>query len=166
MMDCYTAAGTSMPVNVAFILEGEEEHGSLGFRQALEQNLHWLEDTSLVRCTAAAGPACCCCPLWLGAGCCLCVWVWMWLLAAAGGRSWRRGGGGLCLCLQLQLEGWLLQLPCSCRAVAVQLLVYTAQLCCDQLGYAALEACHRLAPLTSPASPPAQLPNGPPAHCR
>jgi acetylornithine deacetylase/succinyl-diaminopimelate desuccinylase-like protein len=48
MMDCYTAAGKSLPVNVVFVLEGEEEHGSLGFRRSLEQNLRWLEDTSLV----------------------------------------------------------------------------------------------------------------------
>lgn len=31
-----------LPVNIAFVFEGEEENGSRGFRQAIMQNLRWL----------------------------------------------------------------------------------------------------------------------------
>lgn len=38
----------SLPVNVAFVFEGEEENGSVGFKDALLGNQHWLEGTQLV----------------------------------------------------------------------------------------------------------------------
>ncbi|GIL70254.1 hypothetical protein Vretifemale_1091 [Volvox reticuliferus] len=37
-----------LPVNVAFIFEGEEENGSRGFSQAIMQNLRWFEGTQLI----------------------------------------------------------------------------------------------------------------------
>jgi Cys-Gly metallodipeptidase DUG1 len=37
-----------LPVNVAFLFEGEEENGSTGFREAVHQNISWFEDTSLI----------------------------------------------------------------------------------------------------------------------
>ena len=38
----------SLPVNVAFVVEGEEENGSAGFREAVQANLHWFEGTQLI----------------------------------------------------------------------------------------------------------------------
>lgn len=40
--------GGSLPVNVAFAFEGEEENGSGGFREAIKANLHWFEGTQLI----------------------------------------------------------------------------------------------------------------------
>ena len=37
-----------LPVNVAFVFEGEEENGSAGFREAVQANLHWFEGTQLI----------------------------------------------------------------------------------------------------------------------
>ena len=37
-----------LPVNVAFLFEGEEENGSTGFREAVTQNVSWFEGTSLI----------------------------------------------------------------------------------------------------------------------
>jgi di- and tripeptidase/Cys-Gly metallodipeptidase DUG1 len=42
------ARGSSLPVNVAFVFEGEEENGSAGFREAVQSNLHWFEGTQLI----------------------------------------------------------------------------------------------------------------------
>lgn len=36
MLDCWQGAGSAAPVNVAFIIEGEEENGSTGFKEALQ----------------------------------------------------------------------------------------------------------------------------------
>lgn len=38
----------SLPVNVAFVFEGEEENGSAGFREAVQANLRWFEGTQLI----------------------------------------------------------------------------------------------------------------------
>lgn len=43
-----SSRGQSMPVNVAFVFEGEEENGSRGFREAVQSNLHWFEGTQLI----------------------------------------------------------------------------------------------------------------------
>ncbi|KAK9815459.1 hypothetical protein WJX72_003974 [[Myrmecia] bisecta] len=40
--------GGSLPVNVAFVFEGEEENGSAGLREAVEANLLWFEGTQLI----------------------------------------------------------------------------------------------------------------------
>ena len=40
--------GGSLPVNVAFAFEGEEENGSGGFHEAIRANLHWFEGTQLI----------------------------------------------------------------------------------------------------------------------
>ena len=37
-----------LDVNVAFLFEGEEENGSIGFHEAVRQNLHWLQGTRLI----------------------------------------------------------------------------------------------------------------------
>ena len=37
------ASNGSLPVNVAFVFEGEEENGSVGFEDAIQGNLHWFE---------------------------------------------------------------------------------------------------------------------------
>ena len=42
------AKAGSLPVNVAFVFEGEEENGSAGFREAVQGNLHWFEGTELI----------------------------------------------------------------------------------------------------------------------
>lgn len=34
-------------LNVAFVFEGEEENGSIGTEEALRQNIHWFENTTL-----------------------------------------------------------------------------------------------------------------------
>ena len=39
---------TGLPVNVAFVFEGEEENGSNGFHEAVNSNLHWFEGTQLI----------------------------------------------------------------------------------------------------------------------
>jgi hypothetical protein len=36
MLDCWQAAGSVAPINVAFLIEGEEENGSTGFSEALQ----------------------------------------------------------------------------------------------------------------------------------
>lgn len=36
MLDCWQSAGSVAPINVAFIIEGEEENGSTGFKEALQ----------------------------------------------------------------------------------------------------------------------------------
>jgi hypothetical protein len=36
MLDCWRGGGGVAPINVAFIVEGEEENGSIGFKEALE----------------------------------------------------------------------------------------------------------------------------------
>ncbi|KAI8475319.1 MAG: Zn-dependent exopeptidase [Monoraphidium minutum] len=48
MLDCWQAAGGVAPLNVAFIIEGEEENGSTGFREALTANLGWFSDADVV----------------------------------------------------------------------------------------------------------------------
>jgi di- and tripeptidase/Cys-Gly metallodipeptidase DUG1 len=48
MLDCWQSAGTVAPINVAFIFEGEEENGSIGFREAVSANIGWFGDASLV----------------------------------------------------------------------------------------------------------------------
>ena len=40
--------GQELPVNVAFVVEGEEECRSAGLRKAVEQNIGWFEDTDVV----------------------------------------------------------------------------------------------------------------------
>ena len=45
--DC-KAGGTCLPTNVVFLFEGEEENGSTGFREAVQQNLRWFEGVRLV----------------------------------------------------------------------------------------------------------------------
>lgn len=42
------ASEGSLPVNVAFVFEGEEENGSVGFEEAIQGNLHWFEGTQLI----------------------------------------------------------------------------------------------------------------------
>ncbi|KAK2079339.1 hypothetical protein QBZ16_003030 [Prototheca wickerhamii] len=42
------APGSELPVNVAFLIEGEEENGSVGFHEAVSANLDWYEGTELV----------------------------------------------------------------------------------------------------------------------
>lgn len=42
------ASQGSLPVNVAFVFEGEEENGSAGFEEAIQGNLHWFEGTQLI----------------------------------------------------------------------------------------------------------------------
>ena len=42
------ASQGSLPVNVAFVFEGEEENGSVGFEEAIQGNLHWFEGTQLI----------------------------------------------------------------------------------------------------------------------
>lgn len=40
--------GSCLPANVVFLIEGEEENGSTGFHEAVQQNLRWFQGTSLV----------------------------------------------------------------------------------------------------------------------
>lgn len=40
--------GGGLPCNVVFLIEGEEENGSIGFRDAVQQNLRWFEGTEAV----------------------------------------------------------------------------------------------------------------------
>ncbi|KAI7835447.1 hypothetical protein COHA_010652 [Chlorella ohadii] len=42
------SGGTCLPANVVFLIEGEEENGSTGFREAVQQNLRWFEGARLV----------------------------------------------------------------------------------------------------------------------
>ncbi|GAX84568.1 hypothetical protein CEUSTIGMA_g11989.t1 [Chlamydomonas eustigma] len=37
-----------MPFNIAFVFEGEEENGSIGFKEAVQSNLRWFEGTELI----------------------------------------------------------------------------------------------------------------------
>ncbi|KAG1669406.1 hypothetical protein FOA52_004057 [Chlamydomonas sp. UWO 241] len=37
-----------LPFHIAFVFEGEEENGSLGFHEAVSRNLHWFAGTELV----------------------------------------------------------------------------------------------------------------------
>ena len=37
-----------IPVNVAFLFEGEEENGSIGFKEAVQENIRWFEGTSAI----------------------------------------------------------------------------------------------------------------------
>jgi hypothetical protein len=48
MLDCWQVAGASAPINFAFMFEGEEENGSIGFREAVASNLGWFADAALV----------------------------------------------------------------------------------------------------------------------
>ncbi|KAF8073182.1 Cndp1 [Scenedesmus sp. PABB004] len=48
MLDCWRVAGASAPLNFAFMFEGEEENGSIGFQESLRANLDWFGDASLV----------------------------------------------------------------------------------------------------------------------
>lgn len=48
MLDCWQMAGASAPINFAFMFEGEEENGSIGFREAVASNLGWFADAALV----------------------------------------------------------------------------------------------------------------------
>ena len=38
----------NMPVNVAFLFEGEEENGSIGFKKAVEDNIRWFGETDAI----------------------------------------------------------------------------------------------------------------------
>lgn len=40
--------GAGLPCNVVFLIEGEEENGSIGFHDAVQQNLRWFEGTEAV----------------------------------------------------------------------------------------------------------------------
>lgn len=57
-----SGGGGGLPANVAFIFEGEEENGSRGFKEALEQNLRWFENTAaiVISNTQWVGEACPC----------------------------------------------------------------------------------------------------------
>jgi hypothetical protein len=48
MLDCWRMAGLAAPINVAFMFEGEEENGSLGFQESVADNLDWFKDAVLV----------------------------------------------------------------------------------------------------------------------
>jgi hypothetical protein len=48
MLDCWRMAGLAAPINVAFMFEGEEENGSLGFQESVADNLGWFSDAVLV----------------------------------------------------------------------------------------------------------------------
>jgi di- and tripeptidase/Cys-Gly metallodipeptidase DUG1 len=48
MLDCWRMAGLAAPINVAFMFEGEEENGSLGFQESIAANLDWFTDAVLV----------------------------------------------------------------------------------------------------------------------
>ncbi|KAF6241919.1 hypothetical protein COO60DRAFT_1279749 [Scenedesmus sp. NREL 46B-D3] len=48
MLDCWRMAGLAAPINVAFMFEGEEENGSLGFKESVAANLDWFRDAVLV----------------------------------------------------------------------------------------------------------------------
>lgn len=48
MLDCWRLAGASAPLNFAFMFEGEEENGSLGFQESVAANLDWFADAALV----------------------------------------------------------------------------------------------------------------------
>lgn len=48
MLDCWRMAGAAAPINVAFMFEGEEENGSLGFKESIQANLDWFRDAVLV----------------------------------------------------------------------------------------------------------------------
>lgn len=48
-MACYGAeGGKGLPINIAFVFEGEEENGSRGFKEAIQQNKRWFEGTKLI----------------------------------------------------------------------------------------------------------------------
>jgi hypothetical protein len=42
------AGARTLPVNVAFVFEGEEENGSAGFHEAVQGSLHWFAGTQLI----------------------------------------------------------------------------------------------------------------------
>jgi hypothetical protein len=48
MLDCWRLAGASAPLNFAFMFEGEEENGSLGFQESVAANIDWFADAVLV----------------------------------------------------------------------------------------------------------------------
>lgn len=48
LMECWSLSGRGMPVNVVFVVEGEEENGSRGFKEVLQQNARWFDGTRLV----------------------------------------------------------------------------------------------------------------------
>jgi len=37
-----------LPLNIALVIEGEEENGSKGFKETLESNTHWFQNTKLI----------------------------------------------------------------------------------------------------------------------
>lgn len=37
-----------LPFNLVFVFEGEEENGSIGFKEAVSSNLRWFEGTQLI----------------------------------------------------------------------------------------------------------------------
>jgi len=48
MLDCWRLAGAAAPLNFAFMFEGEEENGSLGFQESVASSLDWFADAVLV----------------------------------------------------------------------------------------------------------------------
>ena len=46
-MQTWDAREEPLPVNIAFLIEGEEENGSKGTIEAIRENLHWFHDNLL-----------------------------------------------------------------------------------------------------------------------
>lgn len=42
------AAKMTLPVNVVFLFEGEEENGSIGFKEAVQDNIRWFDGTDAI----------------------------------------------------------------------------------------------------------------------
>ena len=42
------AAKSTLPVNVVFLFEGEEENGSRGFKEAVQENIRWFDGTDAI----------------------------------------------------------------------------------------------------------------------
>ncbi len=68
MLDCWQEAGATPPVNFAFMFEGEEENGSIGFREAVVDNMPWFGDANLVVISNTVGG---------GSGFLKPCWVWL-----------------------------------------------------------------------------------------